>query len=341
MPRYKNRRSVVSGGELQGMHSGEGEEFIARYGLPRDVRFCSRCVISNQRPNSTVEYQHNVESEKKTIAFDRDEVCDACRAVEKKKREIDWTLRETELRELCDKHRKNGSAYDCLVPGSGGKDSFFAAHLLKYTYGMNPLTVTWAPHLYTDWGWRNFQAWTNAGFSNYLVTPDPKNHRLITRIAVENLFHPFQPFIVGQKALAPKMGAMFGIPLVFYGENEAEYGNPIEDTETAKRDWSYFSEDNLSNIFLGGSSIDRLQAEFGMNPVDLDPYMPLDPQVVKDQNISVHYLGYYVPCIRKEPIITLLKMAAFKPLQREHQVRTANTIVLTIRLTIFTITQPL
>jgi hypothetical protein len=27
-----------------------------KYGLPADVRFCRRCVISNQRPNSDIEY---------------------------------------------------------------------------------------------------------------------------------------------------------------------------------------------------------------------------------------------------------------------------------------------
>src|SRR5205085_7396260 len=29
-----------------------------KYGLPETVKFCTRCVISNQRPNSAVEYQH-------------------------------------------------------------------------------------------------------------------------------------------------------------------------------------------------------------------------------------------------------------------------------------------
>ena len=57
-------------------------------------------------------------------------------------------------------------------------------------------------------------------------------HRLLTRLAVENLFHPFQPFMLGQKNLAPKMALLHDIPLVFYGENEAEYGNPIADTDT-------------------------------------------------------------------------------------------------------------
>ena len=52
---------------------------------------------------------------------------------------------------LLDKFRKH-DVYDCLVPGSGGKDSVYAAHLLKYKYKMNPLTVTWPPILYTDYG---------------------------------------------------------------------------------------------------------------------------------------------------------------------------------------------
>ena len=200
-----------------------------------------------------------------------------------KRSQIDWQTREMRLRDLCDRHRGDGSAYDCLVPGSGGKDSFYAAHMLKYKYGMNPLTVTWAPHLYTAWGWENFQAWINAGFDNYLMTPNARMHRLITRLAVENLFHPFQPFMFGQKALAPKMAALFNIPLVFYGENEAEYGNPIQDTESAQRDWSYFSRGDKSEVYLGGVSIEQLQADFGVQKVDLAPYLPVNPETIEQQ----------------------------------------------------------
>ena len=69
---------------------------------------------------------------------------------------IDWVSREKELAELCNKYRKNNGEYDCIVGGSGGKDSVFQSHILKYKYKMNPLTVTWAPHLYTDIGWKKF-----------------------------------------------------------------------------------------------------------------------------------------------------------------------------------------
>ena len=148
------------------------DKLEAYYGLPKHVQFCKECVMSNQKPNSCYEFEHTINSIKKTMVIQEDGVCDACHACHNKANgHIDWALREKELRELCDQYRKNDGSYDCLVPGSGGKDSFYAAHLLKYKYGMHPLTVTWAPHIYTPWGWDNMQAWIHAGFDNYLCTP--------------------------------------------------------------------------------------------------------------------------------------------------------------------------
>jgi N-acetyl sugar amidotransferase len=269
-------------------------EHATLYGLPQHVAFCRRCVISNQRPNSAVEYAHTAESKKRTIMFDAEGICDACRTAEQKHGRIDWQERERALRELCDRYRRNDGSYDCVVPGSGGKDSFYAAHMLKYHYGMHPLTVTWAPHIYTEWGWRNFQSWIHAGFDNILCTPSGRLHRLLTRLAVENLFHPFQPFIVGQKSLAPKMSLLHQIPLVFYGENEAEYGNPIADMNSAKRDWSYFTASDRSKIFLGGVSLDELDRRYGIDQHELQPYLPADPEAIERAKVEVHYLGYYL-----------------------------------------------
>lgn len=264
------------------------------YGLPRDIEFCKVCVISNQRPNSAVEFQHTRASKKTTIHFDADGICDACRFAEQKHQKINWADREKELLDLCNRYRKSDGSYDCLVPGSGGKDSVYAAHILKYKYGMNPLTVTWAPHIYTEWGWKNHHSWIQSGFDNYLCTPNGRVHRLLTRLAVENLFHPFQPFIFGQKFLAPKMASLFKIPLVFYGENEAEYGNPIQDTNSAQRDFSYFSTSDKSKVFLGGTSVQDLTEKLGVRPSELQPYFPADPDELRKQEISVHYLGYYL-----------------------------------------------
>jgi N-acetyl sugar amidotransferase len=290
MKRYRIPQPV----DLAPFRQPDSAPLEVRYGLPREVRFCRRCVISNQRPNSAIEYQHTIQSRKATIAFDKEGVCDACRLAEQKQRGIDWAERQRQLRDLCDRYRRRDGAYDCIIPGSGGKDSFYAAHVLKYKYGMHPLTVTWAPHIYTDWGWKNFQAWIHAGFDNYLHTPNGRVHRVLTRLAVENLFHPFQPFIIGQKAFAPKMALMHRIPLVFYGENEAEYGNPIADIADARRSWEYFTAADRSKIFLGGVSVAELKEYVGLSENDLLPYLPADPDELRERGVEVHYLGYYL-----------------------------------------------
>ena len=101
------------------------------FGLPQNVQYCKECVMTNQKPNSCYEFEHTIHSKKKTMVIQEDGVCDACHACHNKEGKIDWADRERQLRELCDRYRKTDGSYDCLVPGSGGKDSFYAAHLLK------------------------------------------------------------------------------------------------------------------------------------------------------------------------------------------------------------------
>ena len=267
-----------------------------KYGLPAEVLFCKRCVISNQRPSSAVEFRYAKNTKKNTIRFDHEGICDACRYAEKKLHEVDWVERERSLIELCDKFRSRNGSYDCLVPGSGGKDSVFASHILKSKYGMHPLTVTWAPHLYTPPGWRNFQSWVHkGGFDNYLFTPNGVVHRKLTQLAFRNLLHPFQPFIFGQKNFAPKMALRMGMPLVFYGENEAEYGNSIKDNESAKRDLSYFANQagEGETMYFGGVPLEDLPGH-GIDVGAMDAYMPADVSALAAANIEVHYLGYYL-----------------------------------------------
>jgi len=270
------------------------KDLDAFYGLPKEIIFCKQCGISNQRPNSSIEHKHNAKTKKSTINIDSNGVCDACKTAYIKNNQIDWNERRNELMKLCDKHRSKNGSYDCIVPGSGGKDSFLQSWVLKYEFGMNPLTITWSPHLYTDWGYRNFRRWIDSGFDNYLISPNTKIQRLLSRLSLENLFHPFQPFILGQKYLAPKIAYEKGISLIFYGEDEAEYGNPIKDNDNALRDYEYFSNTNEDEIYLAGETLLSLRENFGIRKHDLELYIPPNPNKLKDKNIEVHYLGYYM-----------------------------------------------
>ncbi len=299
-------------------------ELEVLYGLPRQVFFCKKCNISNQQPMSSNEYSHTKKSSKRTMSFDDNGVCHACNFNKLKETgEINWDDREQELIELCNKHRKNDGSYDCIVGGSGGKDSSMQSHLLKYKYRMNPLTVTWSPHLYTNIGWKNFQNWLHVGgFDNYLYTPNGKIHRLLTRNATVNLLHPFQPFILGQKTFVAKMAARFNIPLIFYGEMPGEYGENIshktssyakqgESVESEGYTLDYVVGKDIRDIYLGGKKIgDYL--EDGVSLVDLMSYLPLDSETIHKKGIDIKYLGYYKKWVPQEAYYYAVENTGFE-----------------------------
>lgn len=267
----------------------------AFYGLPKRVLFCRHCVISNQRPSSTVEFKHKKDEAKATIGFDENGVCDACGYQEVKAVQIDWKQREDALMAVLDKYRRSDGGYDVIVPGSGGKDSAYTSHVLKYKYGMNPLTVTWAPHKYTEIGWKNFENWIHVGgMDNILFTPNGRLHRYLTRQAFLNLLHPFQPFIVGQRIIGPLMAAKFGVPLVMYGENQAEYGNNPKENFKPTMDTKFFSLGDPQDMVLGGLPVRDIlaQKEFTLN--DFTPYIPPSAEYLQSRGVEVHYLGFYL-----------------------------------------------
>lgn len=272
----------------------------AYYGLPEEVRYCKKCVLSNQRPASYPEFKHTPDRDTPTLHINDDGVCDACKYAETK-RGIDWDEREQELRELLDQYRRDDGGYEVLVPGSGGKDSSYAAHVLSEKYDMNVLTCTWPPTMYTDIGRKNFDNWVDkGGFDNITFTPDGDVHRLLTRLAVENLLHPFQTFILGQKNLAPKIALKYDIPLVFFGENEAEYGNPIADNFDSLRDDSFHTYQNLEDLYIGGVQIHELMEQYDVTLGDLKPYLPADYSKFEESEIDIRYLGYYLKWIPQE-----------------------------------------
>ncbi|MDC1447504.1 N-acetyl sugar amidotransferase [Candidatus Thioglobus sp.] len=270
----------------------EKNNMNTKHGLPEKVIFCKRCLMSNQRPSSSPELR-KTSSDIKTAGFSDDGICDACNYYDFKKK-MDWEDREKQLKDLCDKFRRNDGRYDVVVPGSGGKDSIAVSHLLKYKYNMNPLTVTWAPHIYTDVGWRNMQNWLKAGFDNILVTPNPKVHAILTRLSFENLVNPFQPFIIGQRNIAPRIAAQHDIQFVMYGENQAEAHNSFNENMSPLMGVEHFSRESLDDeLFFGGISMKDLP-NHGVPLNELNPYLPILKENFIKKEIEVHYMSYYI-----------------------------------------------
>ena len=248
-------------------------DLIEMYKLPREVKFCKKCTVSNQRPR---------------ITFDKNGVCSACKFSEFKRAQIDWKGREAELVVLCDKHRKGNGEYDVVVPCSGGKDGSFVAHQLKYKYGMNPLTVTWAPLKASKIGRQNLDAFIASGFNHVLGTPNPQVTKKLTHLSFKYLGDPFQPFIYGQTNFPLHMAVKHNVQLIMYGENgEVEYGGDMKNALRPTRD----IQDHDSHYFSGLPP--QFWVEHGVSLSDLYPFMAPKFEEIKKNKTEIHFLGYY------------------------------------------------
>jgi N-acetyl sugar amidotransferase len=273
----------------------DNKETQKRYNLPSKVIYCSECTISNQRPR---------------ITFDENGVCSACNYAKIKKSEIDWEKRDKELQALCDKHRKNDGSYDVIVPSSGGKDSAYVAYQLKYKYNMNPLTVTWSPHLWTKDGFDNFQQHIHVGgFDNVLGTPNGDVHRKLTKISFEVLGDPFQPFIYGQTHYPMQMALKHNVALIMYGENgEVEYGGSMKNAYKPNRDWK---TDHKEHYFSGLAPEDLIK--YGISSKDILPYMAPKTEELEKLGLDIHFFGYYKQWVPQELYYHAVEHTGFKP----------------------------
>jgi N-acetyl sugar amidotransferase len=293
----------------------------ALYGLPKKVVFCKKTLISNQRPSSSIEFAHNFYSKKSTLNIDKNGISDTWKYSRIKKK-INFKIRENLLLRLLDKHRGKYGKYDCIVPGSGGKDSCYATHILKYKYGMNPLTVTWPPILYTDYGKNNYLNWIKScKVKNILPDRDENLMKFLTRESIVNLMHPFQSFIIGQKIFPIKTALKYEIPLIFYGENEAEHGNKLKDNYSSLRSAFFFAHNtsNSDDLYLAGKKIKDLKKiinksnKYKIDEKSFNIFMPPNIDIVKKLNLEVHYLGYFIKWIPQETYYYSVENCGFRP----------------------------
>lgn len=262
------------------------------YNLPKDVRYCKHCVISNQRPR---------------IVFDEDGICNACNYARKKQNLINWDERERELRDLLDRHRRNDGRFDVIVPSSGGKDSAYVAHVLKHKYGMHPLTATWSPNVYTDIGRFNFYKMIDAGLDNVLGTPNGAVNRRLVGLCLEELGEPFQPFIYGQCLFPVKVALQHDVSLIMLGENaEVEYGGKQE-TETKRG----FQVGDEMEFWFQNCGVDYWLDRFTKS--EMHYYSAPDKDLVLSRKVERHFMGYYKKWIPQENYYYCAQNIGFEP----------------------------
>lgn len=195
-----------------------------------NVKYCTRCCMPETQEG---------------IQFDSMGICTACQSSEQKMH-INWKEREQQLRMILKdaKEKCRVKAWDCILPISGGKDSFFQAHVLTKVYGMKPLAVTFSHNWYSETGFYNLQRCLEVfDLDHIMFTP---NRRLVNRLARKSLGaigDTCWTCHAGIGAFTLQIACKFEIPLLIFGESLAEasgrasYFDPVR-----KYDREYFTK---------------------------------------------------------------------------------------------------
>jgi N-acetyl sugar amidotransferase len=242
------------------------------------MRFCSRCLYGSHHPLN--------------ITFDDAGVCSGCRVHEEKDR-LDWGQRADRLRGILDAYRnRSGNNYDCVVPVSGARDSYFIVHTLKHVYGMNPLLVTYNKHYNTDVGIRNLANLRIRFDSDIMtLTVNPETVKRITRATLRRLGSVYWHCLAGQTVFPVQVAVKLKIPLIIWGVHQGidQVGmySHLDEVEMTRK---YRKEHDLM-----GLEAEDLIGEFdGISETDIVQYRYPDNREIERVGVRGIYLNNYI-----------------------------------------------
>jgi len=168
------------------------------------MRVCVRCLYSSNHPFG--------------IVFDGDGVCSGCR-VHEEKDELDWQERESNLSQILTSFKRSiETNYDCIIPISGGKDSYFIVDMIKNKYKMNPLLVSYNTHYNTLVGIRNLQNLkTKLGCDLIQLNINPNITRELASYTFKKLGSIYWHNHAGYTVFPVQISVKMKIPLIIWG----------------------------------------------------------------------------------------------------------------------------
>ena len=151
-----------------------------------------------------------------------DGICSACRSAERLSliTKEEWDHREEVFGELVKSlASENGSNYDCIIPVSGGKDSFYQAHLMTEKYNLKPLLVTYHGNNYLPEGDFNRDLMRNAFDADHLVFgPSVSTLKKLNRVGFKVMGDMNWHAHCGINTYPIQIAVMMKIPMVIWGE---------------------------------------------------------------------------------------------------------------------------
>ena len=179
------------------------------------MKYCKKCVLPDVRPG---------------IKLNKYGVCSGCIGHETKKNQINWNKRYRDLLKIFGKVKKKSTTYDCIVPVSGGKDSWYQIIFAK-EHGLNVLALTWKTPARTKIGQQNLLNMLNKLNVDHIDYSFAKEtEKKFMCATFEKLGSPGLPMHLAIFSMCTRMSVLLKIPLIIWGENsQLEYGGSSRD----------------------------------------------------------------------------------------------------------------
>lgn len=168
---------------------------------------CKRCLYRTNHPLGLI--------------LDSNGICSGC-LVHEEKDSLDWDKRFKILSEIAESYKlRNSNNYDCIVPVTGGQDTFFIVHTVIHELGLNPLLVNFNRNFNSAIGIKNLAILRTsfpADFRQFTI--NPVIARKIVRTTLANLGTVNWLSIAGQTSLPVRIACELGIPLIIWGGHQ-------------------------------------------------------------------------------------------------------------------------
>ena len=238
------------------------------------MKFCSTCVMPDTKPG---------------VWFDEQGQCNACRTKEVKSK-IDWDARFSDLEVIVDQIKsENHPFYDCIVPVSGGKDSWYQAAILAEHFGLKVLCVTLAAHLPTTEGIDNLNNMIkDLNVDHMKITIKPSTFRKIRQKCFLQQGEPNWAEHSAMFSSVVNTALIYEVPLIVWGEDIAfEFGG-LQRSDSKPSALAIDKSDLVKNKTI----LDWLDDDISERDVFFYKY----PEYAKLESAGVKsvYLGHFV-----------------------------------------------
>jgi N-acetyl sugar amidotransferase len=242
------------------------------------IKFCSRCLYPSNHPLNLV--------------IDDDGVCSGCRVHEEKDL-LNWGTRKEKLKMILDGYKNvSGNNYDCIIPVSGARDSYFIVDTIKNEFGLNPLLVTYNKQYNTDVGARNLaELRIKFDCDIMTLTVNPETVKKITRATIRKMGSIYWHCLAGQTVFPVQIAVKFKIPLIIWGAHQGidQVGmfSHLDEVEMTRK---YRKEHDLM-----GYEADDLIDEFDdITEQDIVQYKYPDDKEIERVGVRGIYLNNYI-----------------------------------------------